>query len=56
MMLKASALLVWLLGWLIALLSVEVSGEYAQMAVGSAGILLATVGGLAIVSRAPPRD
>jgi len=43
--------LVCVLGWFISVLSVEVSGVYAQLIVALAGFLVAGVGALVIVNR-----
>jgi len=56
MILKVIGLLVCLLGWLIAVSSVEVSGVYAQLVVALAGFIVAGVGALVIVNRAHLQD
>jgi hypothetical protein len=45
-------LLVCVLGWLIAVMSVKVPGVYAQLLVALAGFVVAGIGCLAIVNRA----
>jgi hypothetical protein len=49
---KILGLLVCVLGWFIAVLSVKVPGVYAQMLVAAAGFVLAAIGALAILNRA----
>ena len=49
---KILGLLVCVLGWLIAVMSVKVPGVYAQLMVAVAGFLVAAIGALAIVNRA----
>ena len=56
MILKVIGLLVCLLGWLIAVSSVEVSGVYAQLVVALSGFIVAGVGALVIVNRAHLQD
>jgi hypothetical protein len=56
MILKLIGLLLCVLGWLIAVSSVEVSGVYAQLAVATAGFIIAGIGALAIVNRAHLQD
>ena len=53
---KILGLLVCLLGWLIAVMSVKVPGVYAQLLVAAAGFLVAALGALAIVNRAHLKD
>jgi len=48
---KVIGRLVCVLGWFISVLSVEVSGVYAQLIVALAGFLVAGVGALVIVNR-----
>jgi hypothetical protein len=49
---KVLGLLVCLLGWLTAVMSVKVPGVYAQLLVALAGFVVAAIGALAIVNRA----
>ena len=49
---KIVGLLVCILGWLIAVLSVKVPGVYAQLLVAAAGFVVASIGALAIVNLA----
>jgi hypothetical protein len=49
---KVLGLLVCLLGWLTAVMSVKVPGVYAQLLVALAGFAVAAIGALAIVNRA----
>lgn len=49
-------LLVCLLGWLLAVMSVKVPGVYLQMLVAAAGFVIAAIGTLAIVNRAHLKD
>jgi hypothetical protein len=49
---KVLGLLVCLLGWLTAVMSVKVPGVYAQLLVALAGFVIAAIGALAIVNRA----
>jgi hypothetical protein len=49
---KVLGLLVCLLGWLTAVMSVKVPGVYAQLLVALAGFMVAAIGALAIVNRA----
>jgi len=51
MTLRVLGLLVCILGWFIAVLSVEISGVYAQLLVALAGFVTAGIGALAIVNR-----
>jgi hypothetical protein len=44
-------ILVCLLGWFIAVLSVKVPGVYAQMLVAAGGFVVALIGALAILNR-----
>ena len=49
---RVFGLLVCLLGWFIAVMSVEVPGVYVQLLVALAGFVVAAIGALAIVNRA----
>jgi hypothetical protein len=49
-------LLVCLLGWLLAVMSVKVPGVYLQILVAAAGFVVAAIGTLAIVNRAHLKD
>lgn len=49
---KILGLLVCVLGWFIAVLSVKVPGVYAQLLVAAAGFVVAAVGALGIVNGA----
>jgi len=49
---KILGLLVCLLGWFIAVLSVKVPGVYAQLLVAAAGFVVAAIGALGIVNGA----
>jgi hypothetical protein len=53
---KGLGLLVCVLGWLIAVLSLKVPGVYAQMLVAAGGFVLAVVGALGIINRAHLKD
>ncbi len=53
---KVFGLLVCVLGWFIAVLSVKVPGVYAQLLVALAGFVVAAIGALAIVNRAHLKD
>ncbi len=53
---KILGLLVCVLGWLIAVLSVKVPGVYLQLVVAAAGVAVAAIGALAILNRAHLRD
>ena len=44
-------LLVCVVGWLIAVMSVKVPGVYAQLLVAVAGFIIAATGSMAIVNR-----
>ena len=44
-------LLVCVIGWLIAVLSVKVPGVYTQLLVATLGFIIAAVGAMAIVNR-----
>lgn len=49
---RVFGLLVCVLGWFIAVMSVKVPGVYAQLLVALAGFVIAAIGALAIVNRA----
>lgn len=49
-------LLVCVLGWLIAVLSVKVAGVYVQLLVALAGFIIAGIGALGIVNGAHLKD
>ena len=49
---RVFGLLVCLLGWFIAVMSVKVPGVYVQLLVALAGFVVAAIGALAIVNRA----
>lgn len=49
---KILGLLICVLGWLIAVMSVKVPGVYAQLLVAIVGFVVAGIGVLAIVNRA----
>ncbi len=49
---KILGLLVCVLGWLIAVMSVKVPGVYVQLFVALAGFIVAAIGALAILNRA----
>jgi hypothetical protein len=53
---KLLGLLVCLLGWLLAVMSIKVPGVYAQMLVAAGGFIVAAIGALAIVNGAHLRD
>jgi multisubunit Na+/H+ antiporter MnhG subunit len=53
---KILGLLICVLGWLIAVMSVKVPGVYAQIFVALAGFVVAGIGALAILNRAHLRD
>jgi multisubunit Na+/H+ antiporter MnhG subunit len=53
---KILGLLVCLLGWFIAVLSVKVPGVYARLAIATIGFVIAAIGALAIVNRAHLKD
>ncbi len=53
---KIVGLLVCVLGWFIAVLSVKVPGVYAQLLVSTTGLVVAAIGALAIVNRAHLKD
>jgi multisubunit Na+/H+ antiporter MnhG subunit len=56
MMMKGLGLLVCLLGWLIAVLSVKAPGVYAQLVVAALGVVVAASGALGILNRAHLRN
>jgi hypothetical protein len=49
---RVFGLLVCVLGWLIAVMSVKVPGVYAQLLVALAGFVVAAIGAIAILNRA----
>ena len=53
---KILGLLVCVLGWFIAVLSVKVPGVYAQLLVAVAGFVIALIGSLAILNGAHLKD
>ena len=53
---KILGLLVCVLGWLIAVMSVKVPGVYVQLLVALAGFVVAAIGALAIVNGAHLKD
>jgi hypothetical protein len=53
---KILGLLVCVLGWFIAVLSVKVPGVYAQLLVAAAGLVVAAIGALGIVNGAHLKD
>jgi hypothetical protein len=53
---KGLGLLVCVLGWLIAVLSLKVPGVYAQMLVAAGGFAVAIIGALGILNRAHLKD
>jgi hypothetical protein len=53
---RVLGLLVCVLGWLIAVMSVKVPGVYAQLVIATAGFVVAAIGALAIVNRAHLKD
>jgi hypothetical protein len=53
---KIVGLLVCLLGWFIAVLSVKVPGVYVQLLVAFGGFVVAVIGALAIVNGAHLKD
>lgn len=44
-------LLVCIIGWFVAVLSVKVSGVYVQLLVATVGFIIAAIGAMAIVNR-----
>jgi hypothetical protein len=53
---KIVGLLVCVLGWLIAVMSVKVPGVYTQLLVAIVGLAVAAIGVLAILNRAHLRN
>lgn len=53
---KIVGLLVCVLGWLTAVMSVKVPGVYAQLLVAATGLVVAAIGVLAILNRAHLKD
>jgi multisubunit Na+/H+ antiporter MnhG subunit len=53
---KIVGLLVCLLGWLIAVMSVKVPGVYVQVLVAASGFVIAAIGALAILNGAHLKD
>jgi hypothetical protein len=53
---KIIGLAVCVLGWLIAVLSVEVPGAYAQILVALLGLVVAGIGSMGILNRAHMKD
>ena len=53
---KILGLLVCLLGWLLAVMSIKVPGVYLQMLVAAGGFIVASIGALAIVNGAHLKD
>jgi hypothetical protein len=53
---KILGLLVCLLGWLLAVMSIKVPGVYLQMLVATGGFIVAAIGALAIVNGAHLKD
>lgn len=53
---KILGLLVCVLGWFIAVLSVKVPGVYAQLLVAATGLVVAAIGALGIVNGAHLKD
>lgn len=49
---KIAGLIVCLLGWLIAVMSVKVPGVYLQLLIALVGFIVAGIGACAIVNRA----
>jgi multisubunit Na+/H+ antiporter MnhG subunit len=49
---KILGLLVCILGWVVAVLSVKVPGVYVQLLVAALGFVVASIGALAIVNSA----
>ena len=48
---RVIGLIVCVLGWLIAVMSVRVPGVYAQLLLAAGGFVIAALGALAIVNR-----
>ena len=53
---KILGLLVCLLGWLLAVMSVKVPGVYVQLLVAAAGVVVAAIGALKILNGAHLKD
>jgi multisubunit Na+/H+ antiporter MnhG subunit len=53
---KILGLLVCVLGWFIAVMSIKVPGVYAQLLVAAGGFIVAAIGALAIVNSAHLKD
>lgn len=53
---KILGLLVCVLGWLVAVLSVKVPGVYAQLLVAVVGLVVAGIGSMAILNRVHLKD
>jgi uncharacterized membrane protein YjjB (DUF3815 family) len=53
---RVIGLLVCVLGWLIAVMSVKAPGVYAQLAVAAGGFIVALIGALAILNRFHLKD
>lgn len=53
---KILGLLVCVLGWFIAVLSVKVPGVYAQLLVAVVGLVVAGIGSMAILNKAHLKD
>jgi hypothetical protein len=53
---KILGLLVCVLGWFVAVLSVKVPGVYVQILVAGLGFVVAAIGALAIVNSAHLKD
>lgn len=53
---KVVGLLVCLIGWLLAVLSVKVPGVYLQLLVAAGGFVVAAIGALAVVNGAHLKD
>jgi multisubunit Na+/H+ antiporter MnhG subunit len=53
---KILGLLVCVLGWLVAVMSIKVPGVYAQLLVAVLGVIIAAVGSLAIINGAHLRN
>ena len=53
---KILGLLVCVLGWFIAVMSIKVPGVYAQLLVAAGGFVVAAIGALAIVNSAHLKD
>lgn len=53
---KIVGLLVCVLGWIIAVLSVKVPGVYLQLLVAAGGLVVSGIGAMAILNRAHLKD